>query len=537
MSDTVAGAELRTLDGVLRHQATERPDATFLVFGGRRWTFAEVQEGASNLAAALAGLGVEPGDRIAIDLPNWPEFVVSVFASAQLGASIVPLNPAYSPRELQFMLRHSEATVAVTAEHYAGIDFLQVFESLLVNLPALQYLVTVGEEDLWYDDRVFQFEDLVSSGQGRAWTRSGGGDGDKTFAIIYTSGTTGKPKGVMLSHANLLLTADASAKALGLTGSDVTLCCVPMFHIFGLAAVLMGLVSGSAVVLQESFDAGEALELIDRQRVTVLHGVPTMFVMLLRHPDIVVRDTSSLRTGIIAGAPVSPEVARNVREELVPQVEIAYGMTETSPTVSITSPTDTPAQRSHSVGRPLPGVSLRILGDEGAEVASESVGELAVGGFNVMLGYFRQPGDTAASFTDDGHLRTGDLAMIDADGCLHIVGRVKETIIRGGYNVHPREIEDHLRAHPAVEDAVVIGVPNEVLGELISAALLLVEGAIVSDEEVKEYCRAALAEYKVPDVVHFMSEFPMTGSGKPRRVDVARAVRAGTTAPDNDAGD
>jgi fatty-acyl-CoA synthase len=310
-----------------------------------------------------------------------------------------------------------------------------------------------------------------------------------------------------------------------------------MFHIFGLGALLFGLVSGSAVVLQESFDAGQALELIDRQRVTVLHGVPTMFVMLLRHPDLDARDTSSLRTGIIAGAPVTPELARDVRAKLVPQVEIAYGMTETSPTVSITRPTDTSIQRSHTVGRPLPGVDLRIIGEDGRELGTEAVGELAVRGFNVMLGYFRQPGETAGSFTDDGYMRTGDLAMIDGEGCLHIVGRVKETIIRGGYNVHPREIEDHLRAHPAVEDAVVIGVPNEVLGELICAALLVVEGAIVSEEEVKEYCRTALAEYKVPDVVHFMSEFPMTGSGKPKRIDVARAVRAGTTAPEESAGD
>ncbi len=537
MADTAAGTELKTLGGVLRRQAAQRPDDTFVVFDGRQWTFREIHEQASNLAAALAGLGVEPGDRVAIDLPNWPEFVVSMFAAAQLGATIVPLNPGYSARELHFMLRHSEATVAISAEHYAGTDFLQLFESLLVDLPALQYLVTVGEEDLWYDDRIFQFEDLVSSGQGRDWERPEAEDGDKAYAIIYTSGTTGKPKGVMLSHANLLLTAEAAAKALDLKASDRTLCCVPMLHIFGLGAIMLGLVSGSTVVLQESFDAERALELVDTQRVTVLHGVPTMFVMLLRHPDLEARDTSSLRTGIIAGAPVSEELADQVRGELVPQIEIAYGLTETSPTVSITSPSDTPSQRSQTVGRPLPGVSLRILGDEGREVEAESVGELAIQGFNVMLGYFRQPGETAASFTDDGYLKTGDLAMVDDDERLHIVGRVKEIIIRGGYNVHPREIEDHLRSHPAVEDAVVIGLPNEVLGELICATLLPVEGAIVSEEEVREYCRTALAEYKVPDVVHFMSEFPMTGSGKTSRVDVARAVRAGVAAPDEAADD
>ncbi len=532
MSDAVAGAELRTLAGVLREQAKRRPNAPFILSGDRRWSYREAADQASDLATGLAALGIEAGDRIAIDLPNWPEFVITMFAAAELGAAIVPLNPGYTPRELQFMLRHSEAAAVISPELYDGTDYLQLFEALLAELPALQYVVTVGEEDLWYDDRIFQFEDLVSSGQGRPGIAPAGAAEDRPFVIIYTSGTTGKPKGVMLSDANLLLTAEATAAALGLGGSDVTLCSVPMFHIFGLAAVLGALVSGSCVVLQERFEAGPALELIEQHGVTVFHGVPTMFVMLLRHPSLTAGAVRSLRTGIIAGAPVGEELVREVRSRLVPQVEIAYGLTETSPTVSITSLSDSPSQREQTVGRPLAGVSVRILGEDGADLPAESVGELAVRGFNVMQGYFRQPGETAAAMTSDGYLKTADLALLDAEGYLHIVGRVNEMIIRGGYNVHPREIEDHLRAHPALLDAVVVGVPNEVLGELICAAVRPVEGAIVSAEELRDYCRDALAEYKVPDIVHFMDEFPLTASGKTRRIDVARAVRAGTSAPE-----
>ncbi|MFQ5680159.1 MAG: class I adenylate-forming enzyme family protein [Gemmatimonadota bacterium] len=516
-----------SVGAALRRQAESRPDAPFLLFAERSWSFAEVHMQSQALASALEGLGVCRGDRIALDLPNWPEFVVGAFAAAELGASVVPLNPGYKPRELQFMLRNSEASVVVSAESYGGVDYLQLFEPMLSELPALQYLVTVGEEDLWYDDRIFQFEDLVSSGRGRERPAPELDPEEEVLAILYTPGTTGKAKGVMLSHANLLRTADATAEALRLVSSDVTLCSVPLFHIFGLgAALLTALASGSCVLLQERFAPAEALRLIERHGATVLHGVPTMFVMLLREPGVAEARLDTLRTGIVAGAPVSPELTRRVREKLVPGLEIAYGLTETSPTVSITRPTDAPEDRTSSVGRPLEGVEVRLLDEQGEAVPTGSEGELAVRGYNVMRGYFRQPTETAASFTADGFLRTGDLAVADERGYLRIVGRKSDVLIRGGYNVHPREVEDHLRAHPAVLDAVVVGVPNEVLGELVCACVLPVEGALITEEELREYCREDLAPYKVPDLVRFMEVFPMTSSGKARRVALARLVRA-----------
>jgi len=472
----------------------------------------------------LSQLGVETGDRVAIDLPNWPEFIISTLAAAELGAVIVPLNPEYSPRELQFMLRNSEAVVAITAEEHEGVDFLQLFETLLIDLPDLQYLVTVGEEDLWYDDRIFQFEDLVATGRGREF-RPAEVEAYDAFAILYTPGTTGTPKGVVLSHDNLVRTAGATAEALGLSREDVTLCAVPLYHIFGLSAVLLTTVaSGSSLVLQDRFDPAGAFDLIERHGVTVLHGVPTMFVMMLREA-LEEWDLGSVRTGIVAGAPVAETLARDVRASLVPDLEIAYGLTETSPTVSITRPGDPPAARTQTVGRPLPGVEVAILDADGATLPAESVGELVVRGFNVMKGYFRQPTLTRNVQTDDGFLRTGDLAMIDPDGYLHIVGRSSDVIIRGGYNVHPREIEALLRSHPAVEDAAVLGVPNEVLGELVCGCVIPVEGALITADELRDYCHESLAEYKVPDVIRFMKRFPDGADERTRRVELARAVR------------
>jgi acyl-CoA synthetase (AMP-forming)/AMP-acid ligase II len=518
---------------VLREQVRARGDEPFVVHGDRRLTYADVEDDARALAAALHHLGVEPGDRIAVDLPNWPEFVVALLAAARLGCVVVPLNPNYTARELGFMLRNSEAVVVVAAERFGGTDYLELFESFLFDLPDLQYLATVGEEDLWYDDRIFQFEDLVSSGRGRELPRSEVDPAEDSFAILYTPGTTGKAKGVMLSHANLVLTARATADVLSLRPDDVTLCSVPLFHIFGLGAALTTtLVSGGTVVLQDAFDAGAALDLVERHGVTVLHGVPTMFVMALRElevgeereagPD---RDLSTLRTGIVAGAPVSPELARRVRERLVPELEIAYGLTETSPTVSITSPDDPEEKRSATVGRPLEGVEVRLLDEDGEEAEPGDMGELTVRGYNVMRGYLRQPGETAATFTADGFLRTGDLATADDDGYLRLVGRKSGVIIRGGFNVHPREVEDHLRSHPAVLEAVVVGIPNEVLGELVCACVRTVEGAIIDEEELKEYCREDLTDYKVPDAVRFFDSFPETPEGRVLRADVARRAR------------
>ncbi|HEX6589850.1 MAG TPA: AMP-binding protein [Longimicrobiales bacterium] len=516
-----------TVAQALEAQAEANPDRTYLVYGERKLTYQQVEAQATAMAAALHELGIERGDRVALTLPNWPEFVISAFAAAKLGAIVVPLNPRYSVPELKYMLRHSEATAVVCAERFAGIDFLELFESLLTSLPDLQYLVTVGEEDLWYDDRIYQFEDLVSSGEGRRVPTPVIDPASDTFAILYTSGTMGKPKGVELTHANLLRTAAGTADAIGLTPDDCIFGVTTIFHVFGMGPGLLGtLAAGSCLVLQEQFDPGEALELIERHGVTVHYGVPTVFVTELRHPERTSRNLSSIRLGLVAGAPVSDEVLKRIRMELCPTLLVAYSLTETASTVSITRPNEPIEKQLYTVGRVLPDTEIRVLDLDGTILPEESLGEIAVRGPGVMKGYYRQPGETAHAMDEDGFFLTGDLGIVDDDGYVHIVGRRKELIIRGGFNVYPREVEDRINAHPAIQDCAVVGLPHEVLGEVVCACIVPVEGAIVTGAEVKEWCRAALADYKVPDLVRFLDSFPLTGSGKIRRVELARMITA-----------
>lgn len=504
----------------------EDPRRTFVACRDRRLSYAQVDAQADALAASLHELGIEAGDRIALTLPNWPEFVVATFAAARLGAVIVPLNPKFTPPELQYMLRHSESVAVVTAESWEGVDYLARFEQFLGLLPDLQYVVSVGEEDLWYDDRIHQYEDLLSSGEGREYPRRRGG-ADDTFAILYTSGTMGKPKGVALTHANLMSNAALTADAIGLTGDDVVSGVNTLFNAFGIGTGVLGtMAAGATLVLQEGVDPAEALDTIEREGVTVFHGVPTNFVLCLAQPELERRRLGTLRTGIVAGAPATEELVHRIQREMVPGIRVGYGLTETGNMVAVNTAADPAGKQVATVGRPLDGVEVRVLDVDGSVLPEESVGEVAVRGPGVMSGYYRQPGETAQVFTADGFFLTGDLGMVDEEGFLHILGRRKEMIIRGGFNVYPREVEDRLHAHPAVLDVAVVGLPDDILGEVACACIVPVEGAIVTGEEIRDFCREVLAEYKVPDLVRFLDEFPLTGSGKVRRVELARMIAA-----------
>ena len=516
----------KTVADALEARAAEDADRVFLVSGSRRLTYGQLDDRSTALAASLRELGIEAGDRIALDLPNWSEFVIALFAAAKLGAVIVPLNPRYTVPELQYMLRHSESAAVVAAEEFNGTDYLELFEGFLTSLPELQYLVTVGEADLWYDDRIYQFEDLLSSGDGRAFEPERGAP-DDTFAILYTSGTMGKPKGVALSHANMLETAAETVDAIGLTRDDIVFGVTTVFHVFGLGPGILGtMLAGATLVLQEQFHPARALKLIEEHRATVHYGVPTVFITELRELEEHGYDLSSLRTGIVAGAPIGDDLVKRIRNELCPNICVAYSLTETASTVAVTRPDDPQDKQVFTVGKPLPEMDLRILDFDGSILPEESLGEIGVRGPGVMKGYYRQPGETSHAFDEDGYFQTGDLGMIDEEGYLHIVGRRKELIIRGGFNVYPREVEDRLHAHPAVMDVAVVGLPHEVLGEVVCACIVAVEGAIITGEEIREWCRGALADFKVPDLVRFFDSFPLTGSGKVRRVELARMLSA-----------
>lgn len=513
---------------VLGARAAEHPQRIFLVAGGRSVSYGQVDAQAQALAAALSELGIESGDRVAIVMPNRPEWVVALLAAAYIGATVVPLNPRLNYHELKYQLRHAEVSAVFAVERLDDFDYLEMFEDIIAELPDLQYLITVGEEDLWYDDRIYQFEDLLSSGEGRSLPPVEMED-DADLAILYTSGTMGKPKGVRLSHRTVVETATRTAEALEMEPADRVLVAVPFFTIFGFSVAVGTAAAGASLVLQEEFDAGEALELIAREGVTILQGVPTIYHLLMREPGFDPGRLAGLRTGIVAGGPVAESLVRRIRRWC--DVQVAYGLTETGPTVTVTRFTDPEEKRLTTVGRPLPGVEVKALDFvTGALHGPEAVGEIAVRGPNVMQGYARMPAETARSFSPEGFFLTGDLGIIDEDGYLRIVGRSKEMIVRGGYQIHPREVEDQLRAHPAVDDVCVIGVPHDIMGELVCACVVPIEGAVITGGEIKEFARDTMADFKVPDLVRFFDAFPMTGSGKVRRRELERVVSLDYTA-------
>ncbi|MDH5758081.1 MAG: AMP-binding protein [Gemmatimonadota bacterium] len=519
-----------TAAAALATRATSDSGSVFLrLADGTVVTYGEVESRTEALAAALADLGVETGDRVALLLPAGEEFVLSLFAVARLGATVVPLDPRLTPAELRYLLRHSEAVCCVTMERVEEMDFLEFFEDLLVSLPELQYLVTVGEEDLWYDDRIFQFEDLLSAGAGRDYVAPDIDPERDCLAILYTSGTTGKPKGVKLSHANILSVAAGTADALGIRPDDRVVGVGGFHHVFGLGPGIMATLLAGASIIVKSGDGPEAvLDLVEGHGATVHYGIPTDFVAELWAMERSPRSLGSLRLAMIAGAPAGDELVRQVRARICPNVVVAYSLTETASTLCVSRWDDDEDKQAFTVGRPLPGTTLRILEKDGSVLPVESVGEIAVRGPGVMLGYYRQPRETSNSLDAEGYFLTGDLGMLDEDGYLHLVGRSKEVIIRSGFNVYPMEVEARLESHPAVHEVAVVGMADPFLGEAICACVVPVEGAIVTESELVAWCQEVLADHKVPDNVRFFDGFPHTGSGKIHRVEISRSLRAGS---------
>ncbi len=512
-----------SLAPLVEQHAREHPERTLAAVADRRWTYGQVDEHATALAASLAELGLGAGDRIAVNLPNVVEWVTSLLACAKLGAVVVPINPQLSIHELRFQMRHAEASAVITVETLNGVDYLQRFEELLGELPDLQYLINVGAHDPWYDDRIFEFESLLERGRGKAVLRATAPDDSADIAVLYTSGTMGKPKGVRLSHRAVVENAVQTSRILEVQSSDRLLALVPFFNIMGFSVLVGTIVAGATLVMQGTFDAARTVSLLQSQQVTVLHGVPTMFHLIMREDAFSANSVGSLRTGVIAGSAVTEDLVRRVRKWC--DVLVAYGLTETGPTVTITRFDDADEQRIGSVGRALPGVEVKAADLlTGTLHGPEAVGEIAVRGPNLMAGYLRMPTETAKMYTADGFFLTGDLGIIDEDGYVRIIGRRQETISRGGHQIYPGEIEDRLRGHPAVDDVCVIGVPNDVLGELVCACVVPIEGAVITGRELKLFAQDAMAEYKVPDIVRFFDAFPLTGSGKVRRKELSRAI-------------
>jgi fatty-acyl-CoA synthase len=500
------------------------PDADAVVsrHQGIHFTYAEMNEGVDRLARALIAAGLEPGDRLGIWSPNCVEWLMLQFATAKAGVVLVNINPAYRTTELEYALNQSGCRVLVAASSFKTSDYEAMVEEVRGNLPALERTVFLGTTG-W--DELLAEGGEVSEDELRA--RADSLQFDDPINIQYTSGTTGFPKGATLSHHNILNNGFFIGEFCHYTEADRVCIPVPFYHCFGMVLGNLACTThGACIVLPEAaFEPRSVLEAVEAERCTSLYGVPTMFIAELDHPDFGQFDYSTLRTGIMAGSPCPVEVMRKVIERMhMDEVTICYGMTETAPVSTQTGADDPVERRVSTVGRVHPHVEIKIVDPiDNTVVPRGEPGELLTRGYSVMLGYWNDPERTAEAIDRAGWMHTGDLATMDDEGYVNIVGRSKDMIIRGGENVYPREIEEFLYTHPEVADVAVIGVPDERYGEEIMAWVQLREGAGASEDDLKGFCKGKIAHYKVPRYVKLVDEFPMTITGKVQKFKMREA--------------
>jgi len=503
------------------------PDRDALVdrAAGRRWTYRELAAEVNALALGLVSLGIGKGDRVGIWSPNRAEWTFLQYATAKIGAILVNINPAYRSHELEYVLNQAGIRLLVAADKFKTSDYAAMIAEVRPKCAGLEHVVLLGGES---------WTALMDAG----WRGDpallphlqAGLSADDPINIQYTSGTTGFPKGATLSHHNILNNGYFVGELCNYTEYDKVCIPVPFYHCFGMVMGNLASTShGSCMVIPApAFDPKATLEAVAAEQCTSLYGVPTMFIAELNDPDFESYDLSSLRTGIMAGSPCPVEVMKQVIERMgMAEVSICYGMTETSPVSTQTRADDSIERRVSTVGRVGPHLEVKVVDPEsGLTVPRGEPGELCTRGYSVMLGYWEQPDKTAEAIDAARWMHTGDLAIMDGDSYLNITGRIKDMVIRGGENLYPREIEEFLYTHPDILDAQVIGVPDQKYGEELMAWVRMREGAVpLSAEAVREFCTGKLAHYKIPRYVHVVDEFPMTITGKVRKVEMrAQAV-------------
>ena len=504
-----------------------------------RWTYAELKTHVDALAAGLIALGLEPGDRVGIWSPNNAEWVLTQFATAKAGLILVNINPAYRLVEVEHALRKSGCTALITATQFKNSDYLGMIRPLVEQgrLPKLRTVIHLGDGSV---DGMISFADAASRGGAAERTHledvAGRLQFDDPINIQFTSGTTGLPKGATLTHHNILNNGFFVGEAMGLTETDRLCIPVPLYHCFGMVlANLAAVTHGTAMVFpSESFAPLAVLETVEAERCTALHGVPTMFIAEMEHPDFARFDLTSLRTGIMAGSPCPIEVMRQAISRMhLDEITIAYGMTETSPVSFQTGVSDPLERRVSTVGRIHPHLEVKIVDQAGRVVPRGTPGELLTRGYSVMRGYWDDPEQTAAAIDPAGWMHTGDLATIDDEGYCNIVGRIKDMVIRGGENIYPREIEEFLFRHPKIAAVQVFGVPDARFGEELCAWIQVRDGATLTEPELQEYCQGQIAHYKIPRYIRFVEDYPMTVTGKVQKFAMRRRMmeELGATEP------
>jgi fatty-acyl-CoA synthase len=506
-----------TIGENLRRIAATHPDAEAVVDvpTGRRWTYAQFDADTDALARGLIKAGIAAGDRVGIWSPNCAEWVLLQYATAKTGAILVNINPAYRSHELGYALRQSGVRLLISAESFKTSDYRAMVEDVRGDLPALERVVYLGSAE---------WESLASPGvpgpdePESLASREAGLSFDDPINIQYTSGTTGFPKGATLSHHNILNNGFFIGEGCRYTHTDRVCIPVPFYHCFGMVLGNLACTTHGACIVIPSpgFDPAAALRAVQAERCTSLYGVPTMFIAELGLPDFGSHDLSTLRTGIMAGSPCPVEVMKRVISEMhMTEVTICYGMTETSPVSTQTQPDDDTDRRVSTVGRVHPHVEIKIIDPEtGLVLPRNTPGELCTRGYSVMLGYWDDEEQTRGVIDAARWMHTGDLAVMDDAGYLNIAGRIKDMVIRGGENVYPREVEEFLYTHPAIEDVQVVGVPDARFGEELCAWVKLRPGASLSLEELRAFCTGKIAHYKIPRYLRLTGEFPMTITGK-----------------------
>ena len=522
-----------TLGEILEKWAIETPDHEFMVYPDRdlRFTYKQFNERVDNLAKGLLYIGVAPGDKVGIWAKNVPDWTTFMFATAKIGAILVTINTSYKIAELEYLLKNADVNTLCLADGYRDSDFVDmIFRSVpelreqprgslkSEKFPELKNVVYIGQQK---HRGMYNTAELILLGnhidnielENIRETISC----HDVVNMQYTSGTTGFPKGVMLSHHNILNNGLATGQCMNYTSNDRLLVCVPMFHCFGCVLALCAIIThGATLVFNEEFDPLMVLASVQKEKCTALYGVPTMFIAELNHPMFDMFDLSSLRTGIMAGALCPIETMNQVMNKMnIKDIIIVYGLTETSPGMTATRTDNPPEIRATTVGKEYPNVEVRIFNPEtGEECAVDEQGEICCRGYNVMKGYYNNPEATLKAIDKDGWLHSGDLAVKTADGFFRITGRIKDMIIRGGENIYPREIENFLYRLPQIEAVEVAAVPSKKYGEEVGAFIKLKKDQELSEEEIFDFCRGQIARFKIPKYIFFVDEFPMTASGK-----------------------